>query len=661
VKNARIAPRHTGAIDQADDAPPGHDRAMVERLLAAFEHLRESIVLTDPDDRFVLANQAFRDLNRNVAHAIQAGQKFEDYIRAGLAAGNYPEAVGREEEWLAARLEERRNPGHPVERQRSGGRWFLIDDRRLPDGSTIRFGTEITERKRAEASLGERNRDLQLVVDSVPVMITRLDREERFLFANRAYTDMMELAADNIIGRKIADLVAPEVYAQIKPALDRALSGDPVSVERTQFRTNGEQLVIEGRYIPDVDVRGRVIGLIAVHRDITAERHAGESLAQSEARFRSLTALSSDWYWEQDAQFRYVYMSVDADSRGAMSMTTRAGKTRWELPSTGVSEAQWAAHRAQLEAHEVFHDFEVGRQGPNGDTVWVSVSGEPIFDAGGRFTGYRGITRNITKEVLARARIERMNAELEERVETRTAELREAVKELDAFTYSVSHDLRAPIGAVSGFAHLLRGAEAERLSEDGLRLLGFIEHNAERMTRLIEGLLRFSRLGRSDLRRARVSMNGLAAESLLDFVDEAARTRLAAGAMPDCNGDPALLSQVWSNLLGNAIKYSRGVEAPCIDIGWDAARGAYFVRDNGAGFDMAYAGKLFGVFERLHAETEFEGSGIGLAIAERIVRLHGGAIWAEAAPGRGATFWFTVPDDGDEAAADRRAIAVWEN
>jgi PAS domain S-box-containing protein len=1193
ASRSRFAARYRNAL--LTTAPGQGDRAMAERLHAAIEQLRESIVLTDAADRFVITNRTFRELNRNIPHAIQPGQTFEDYMRAGLAAGNYPDAIGREQEWLAARLAERRNPGPPVERQRPGGRWFLIDDRRLPDGSTIRFGTEITDRKRAEADLNERNRDLQLVIDSVPVMITRLDKDERFLFANRAYTDLMEIAVENIIGRRIAEVVAPDVYAQIRPALDRALSGDQVSVERIQRRSNGELVALEGRYVPDVDAEGRVIGLIAVHRDVTAERRARESLARSEARFRSLTALTSDWYWEQDAQFRYVFISEDADARGALGMKARAGKTRWELPWTGVSDAQWAAHRAQLEAHQVFHDFEIQRPGPDGAPVWVSVSGEPILDSQGRFAGYRGLTRNITarkaaeqslrlehqvtralsdaedaasgvkavlrvvcetvgmgcgrffkldeaagvlrfhdgwclpqatyerflensrqlvfrpgeglagiiwqtgepiwssdtsrdtrvlgkslaqnsdirnafafgvssegkiigvlsfsgttvrepderllqaarvigsqigqflkrkqaeeslrdreqmfdallrnmpgdvyrcrndhdwtmeyvsegvleltgfppsaftierrvtydslvhpedrdriwqeaqaalaerrpytieyrirdtngnekwvwergsgdyaadgsvlaldgfvvdmtarkraeealrsqterlqigqaaarlivmdrdiakdhltwsdspewlrgplpasgkyplfkdqvhpedrarflasrdsaidsiqggslefrivrtdgkvlwllsrqkvfadangkavrmlaallditerkraeqalaasearfraiferasagmaitdtdgtylsvnaafarffgysvdeivgkmkvsnlrsaedaegaelyrqlvsgeigffererqyqrkdgaqiwghatvsavrdadgkasyvvavfsditEKVLARARIERMNAELEERVETRTAELSAAVKELDAFTYSVSHDLRAPVGAVSGFAHLLRGAEAARLSADGLRLLDFIEHNAERMTRLIEGLLRFSRLGRSSLHRTRVSMNGLAGESLLDFVDDAARARIDAGAMPDCEGDPALLSQVWSNLIGNALKYSRNADAPCIDIGWDASRNAYYVRDNGVGFDMAYAGKLFGVFERLHHESEFEGSGIGLAIAERIIRLHGGAIWADAAPGRGATFWFKVP------------------
>ena len=936
ASRSRFAQRYRNTLLTAVAAPG--NQLTGERLFAAFEHLRESIVLTDPADRFVICNRAFRELNRNVAHAIQPGLTFEDYLRAGLAAGNYPDAVGSEEAWLEARLAERRNPGTPVERQRNNGRWFLIDDRRLPDGSTIRFGTEITDRKRAEAVLNERNRELQLVVDSVPEMITRLDRNERFLFANRAYIELMQLPAEEIIGRRLAEVVSPEAYAQIKPAIDRALAGDPVSVERVQRLQSGEEVELEGRYIPDVDVAGRVIGLIAVHRDVTAERHARESLARSEARFRSLTALTSDWYWEQDAKFRYVYISDGADLRGALGIKARAGKTRWELPWSGVSEMQWAAHRAQLEAHQVFHDFEIQRPGPDGAPVWVSVSGEPIFDTHGRFTGYRGITRNITarkaaeqllrlehqvtralsdaedaatgvravlrvvcesvgmgcgrffkldeaagvlrfhdgwclpqaayerflqnsrrlvfhpgeglagiiwetgepiwssdtsrdsrvlgkslaqnsdiraafafavrsegkvlgvlsfsgqiprepddrllqaarvigsqtgqflqrklaeqalaasearfraiferasagmaitdtdgvylsvnpafarffgysvdeivgrlkvddlrsagdaegaalyrqlvageigffererpylrkdgakiwghatvsavrnadgkaayivavfsditEKVLARARIERMNAELEERVETRTAELRDALKELDAFTYSVSHDLRAPVGAVSGFAHLLRNAEAERLSEDGRRLLDFIEHNADRMTRLIEGLLRFSRLGRSDLRRTCVSMNALAGESLLDFVDEVARARIDAGAMPDCEGDPALLGQVWSNLIGNALKYSRNADAPCVDIGWDAGRNAYYVRDNGVGFDMAYAEKLFGVFERLHHESEFEGSGIGLAIAERIVRLHGGAIWADAAPGRGATFWFKVP------------------
>jgi light-regulated signal transduction histidine kinase (bacteriophytochrome) len=139
-------------------------------------------------------------------------------------------------------------------------------------------------------------------------------------------------------------------------------------------------------------------------------------------------------------------------------------------------------------------------------------------------------------------------------------------------------------------------------------------------------------------------MNELAGEALLDFAEAASGAEIRVGELPECHGDRALIGQVWANLVGNALKYARGRRPARVDIGWDAARRAYFVRDNGVGFDMAYAGKLFGVFERLHRESEFEGSGIGLAIAERIVKRHGGAIWAEAQVDRGATFWFTVPD-----------------
>jgi hypothetical protein len=163
------------------------------------------------------------------------------------------------------------------------------------------------------------------------------------------------------------------------------------------------------------------------------------------------------------------------------------------------------------------------------------------------------------------------------------------------------------------------------------------------MINLIEGLLRFARLGSSELRRVRLSMNELAGEALVDFAQAAARAEVSIGALPECDGDRMLLGQVWVNLIGNAFKYSRNAERPRIEVGWDERKAAYYVRDNGIGFNMEYAAKLFGVFERLHHELEFEGSGIGLAIAERIVKRHGGAIWAHSADGAGATFWFTVP------------------
>ena len=250
---------------------------------------------------------------------------------------------------------------------------------------------------------------------------------------------------------------------------------------------------------------------------------------------------------------------------------------------------------------------------------------------------------------IARARadatVRELNVSLERRVRERTMELETANRDLDGFGYSVSHDLRAPLGALNGFAHLLRTREARQLSADGVHLLRQIETNAARMTNLVEGLLEFSRLGRKPVTRIAVPMASLVSEVVEELGAAAAGRRVdfRVGAIAGAYGDPVLLRQVWRNLIGNAVKYSRGRDPAVIEIGSDPATGEYFVRDNGAGFDMRYAERLFGVFERLHSESEFEGTGIGLAIVQRVVNRHGGAVRGEGYPERGATFRFTLP------------------
>ena len=245
----------------------------------------------------------------------------------------------------------------------------------------------------------------------------------------------------------------------------------------------------------------------------------------------------------------------------------------------------------------------------------------------------------------ADAQVRELNVSLERRVRERTAELEAANRDLDSFGYSVSHDLRSPLGALNGFAHLLRTREAERLSPDGVHLLRQLETNATRMTNLVEGLLEFSRLGRRPVTRVVVQMAALVGEVVeeLSAENRGRRMEIRVGALADAYGDPMLLRQVWRNLIGNAVKYSRGRDPARIEIGLDPATHEYFVRDNGAGFDMQYAERLFGVFERLHSESEFEGTGIGLAIVQRVVNRHGGMVRGEGKPDEGATFRFTLP------------------
>jgi len=246
-----------------------------------------------------------------------------------------------------------------------------------------------------------------------------------------------------------------------------------------------------------------------------------------------------------------------------------------------------------------------------------------------------------------------LNDELERRVAARTAALEAANKELESFSYSVSHDLRAPLRAIEGFSAIVSEDYGERLDDEGRRLLDVVRANAKRMSRLIDDLLAFSRTGRSEMRRGRVAMGELARSVFAEIVgDEAARAKIAftIGDLPEAAGDAALLRQVWVNLLANAVKFSAKKERPAIEVSGarEDDQVVYRVRDNGEGFDMQYAGKLFGVFQRLHSPEQFEGTGIGLALVQRIVARHGGSVRAEGEVGQGATFSFSLPRGGPD-------------
>jgi signal transduction histidine kinase len=246
------------------------------------------------------------------------------------------------------------------------------------------------------------------------------------------------------------------------------------------------------------------------------------------------------------------------------------------------------------------------------------------------------------------ANLRALAEELETRVETRTAELRAANRELEAFSYSVSHDLRAPLRAVDGFSRILLEDHAKQLDAEGRRLLDVVRSNTRQMGQLIDDLLSFSRVGRQEMARSSVDMESLAkaAFSVLMAADE--RVSFTVGPLPPAQGDPSLMRQVWVNLISNALKFTRPKAARVIEVAGrtEPARVVYSVADNGVGFDMAYVTRLFGVFQRLHSSHEFEGTGVGLALVQRIVHRHGGEVWAEGKAGEGATFSFSLPRPG---------------
>ena len=225
--------------------------------------------------------------------------------------------------------------------------------------------------------------------------------------------------------------------------------------------------------------------------------------------------------------------------------------------------------------------------------------------------------------------------------------LKKKIEELDAFSYSVSHDLRAPLRAISGFSKILEEGSASGLDDEGRHALSVIRENALRMGCLIDDLLALSRSGRGELERRDVDMGELARSVAAELRDSVPQRKVAIRVqdLPRTSADPGLMRQVWANLLSNAVKFTSSRDESVIDVGFVplGVETTYFVKDNGVGFDMAYVGKLFGVFQRLHGSAEYEGNGIGLAIVRRIVERHGGKVWAEGKVGKGATFFFSLP------------------
>ncbi|HOI16844.1 MAG TPA: ATP-binding protein, partial [Geobacteraceae bacterium] len=238
------------------------------------------------------------------------------------------------------------------------------------------------------------------------------------------------------------------------------------------------------------------------------------------------------------------------------------------------------------------------------------------------------------------------NGELEQRVADRTAQLAAANRELEAFSYSVSHDLRAPLRAVDGYCHILLEDHAPQLDEEGKRVCNVISASAREMGKLIDDLLAFSRISRTTMEPSDIDMTTIARSVFFEMTSQQERERIDFEVLPlpQAQGDPTLIRQVWTNLLSNAVKFSAKKERAAIKVsaGEQGGKVVYKVQDNGAGFDMKYVPKLFGVFQRLHSTREFPGTGVGLAIVQRIVVRHGGRIWAEGEPGKGATFYFTM-------------------
>jgi PAS domain S-box-containing protein len=388
--------------------------------------------------------------------------------------------------------------------------------------------------------------------------------------------------------------------------------------------------------------------MISIVRDVTEQRRAEAERAKSEEKFATVFHASPDGIMILRAEDGLILDLNESFQRMfGYSREEAVGRTVLELGFWAFPERR-ARFVAEVRARGMVSGYEFVMRTKAGalrdmttSTVLIDIGGVPCLIS---------MARDVTDRLRAEEEIRNLNVTLEQRVRDRTAELEEAVREMESFSYSISHDLRAPLRAIAGYAKIVEEDYAAAIDAEGKRLLDRIAGGAIRMGELIDDLLDFSRIGRADLKKSLVDMGGMVRDALGEIPEVAAgRHRIDIGELPPAVADRGLLRQVWVNLLSNAVKYSRQRDPARIEVGGAEEGDAlhYWVRDNGAGFDMAYVDKLFKVFQRLHRDPAFEGTGVGLAIVARIVHKHGGRVWAEGAPGAGATFHFTLPSRSD--------------
>lgn len=372
------------------------------------------------------------------------------------------------------------------------------------------------------------------------------------------------------------------------------------------------------------------------------------ALSESETRVRAVIDSAMSAVIVIDEHGLITEWNVRAEKMFGWTKEQAIGK---ELSETIIPEKYRAPHREGMKRYRATGEGRVINQTleltairSDGSEFPVELSISPMKSEG-RLT-FCGFVTDITERKKAEEEIRSFNHKLEQKVQERTEELQIANKELESFSYSVSHDLRAPLRSIHGYMNIFAEEYINTLDDEGKRLIDIILRNSQKMGQLIDDLLAFSQLGRKELLKSNVSMQDMVNTIWEDQqrTEDGREIKFILNQLPDAFADHTTIRQVWINLISNALKYTRGKEKTIVEIGSEDKpdHTVYFVKDNGAGFDMKYYNKLFGVFQRLHSFNEFEGTGVGLAIVHRVISKHGGRIWAEATINNGATFYFTL-------------------
>jgi PAS domain S-box-containing protein len=536
----------------------------------------------------------------------------------------------------------------------------LIRDEKNNIIGSLSSGVDITDRKRMEDELRSSKVFIDKIIDESPFATWISDEKGVMIRSNNALRRMINLSNEQLIGSynilQDENIIENDLLPKVQRVFDEhepvrfRMHWEGCNIKHADLK-GGRNVYVDALLFPIMNPNGELTNVVCQCVDVTEEVHLEEARAESEKKFRTI--------FNQTVQYMGVLNTDGILLDANLASLSLMGVELDEVKGKPFEETPWWIHSPELQGllKEAIRKSSMG-ENVKFEASHIDISGElhavdfslcPIKDEAGNVVYLIPAGHDITEQKKAENELRVYREHLEELVHIRTHALEVANKELETFSYSVSHDLRAPLRGIDGFSEMLMEDYGDKLDDDAVSYIKRIRRGAQRMGSLINDLLELSRITRKMMHVGAVDFSKIASEIASTISENDPVRNVTFRVEPDMSltGDAKMIYVVMENIIGNAWKFTSKNETALIEIGSEEKDGekVFFVRDDGAGFDMNYADKLFGVFQRLHSEKEFEGTGVGLATVERIIAKHGGRVWADGSVGVGATFYFSLPDD----------------